>query len=147
MSKNQSIIALTAGVILFIWTSGTNYRVRRIGEQCERLEQKLKVPVSVSFIDEETVRNLGGTLVSEHTENMIYFRAQTAAKTPHSSPVRVPINGIRSVFTALNSIRQQGSGTAPIPVSIVPEIGVYEGKLALMGAIVVTTPKPPEKEK
>ncbi len=93
----------------------------------------------VSGISEDEVRILGGKLEATQVGNVLYFRAFTIAKPPSGEKFRVPITSISEVMTAIQSTTQ-ALGPSYIAMSVAPEIGVYEGKVALMGVVVTLPP-------
>ena len=107
----------------------------KIMVQISSLEKRLNQVPQLASMKEEEVRKLDGRLAADRTGNIMYFRSFTVAKGPSGESFRVPIGSLTNVFRAIQSnITALGPGY--IPMTVVPEMGIYEGKLALMGAVV-----------
>lgn len=91
-------------------------------------------------ISEDEIRKLGGRLESRQIGNVLYFCSFTVPKNPNEKRKQVPIPVVDDVMTAIHKLALT-LGPTQVAMAVAPEIGVYEGKMALMG-VVVTTPPP-----
>ena len=98
-------------------------------------------PNRVNWLEmsESEIRTLGGKLEATQTGNVLYFQAFTASKHPNIEKLRVPIASMTDVMTAIENTTKT-LGLSHIAMSVSPEIGVYDGKLVLMGVVVTLPP-------
>lgn len=133
------MVLILAAIFVTGWT--LQVEIRRIHG---KIAQPATAPSPLTFVSDDEARRLDGRLVAEQKGNIMYFRALTPPKPPSEERFRVPIaDGMSNIIAAVRSTTA-AMGPNYTPLAIVPEIGVYEGKLALMGAI-VTIAFPPQK--
>ena len=145
--KTENILGFTAictAAFIAICTAIVRSDVERLRNEIAVFTKTTTSSASLAFVSDDEVRHLDGRLVADQKNNIMHFRALTPAKPPSGERFSVPIAGGMSNIIAAVQSTTAAMGANYTPLSIVPEIGVYEGKLALMGAVVTIT-FPPQK--
>lgn len=150
-AKNLERLVTVSAVCVFVLLGLTCFTILQVRDEVRNIGAVISkltvapVPASLAFVNDDEIRHLDGRLVVDQKNNTMYFRALTLAKPPSEERFRVPIAGGMSNIIAAVQSTTAAMGPNYTPLSIVPEIGVYEGKLALMGTI-VTIAFPPQKQ-